>query len=145
MSHHIGKCIGLALVAPLSLQLGLCQPKSARQIAQEAFPSVALLVMQDSNGQPTSLGSGFVIRDNLVVTNRHVIGGASSGYGRLVGENRKYEIAGTVAVDAAHDLAILALHGLKAPALAIGDSNQTAAGDEVYAVGNPEGLEGTFS
>jgi hypothetical protein len=29
--------------------------------------------------------------------------------------------------------------------LAVGDSSQVAVGDEVYAVGNPEGLEGTFS
>ena len=155
MSYHLSKWIGFTVVGALSLQLGLSQrpttakvplkPKSGRQIAEEAFPSVALLVMQDSSGQPTSLGSGFVISDNLIVTNRHVIAGASSGYGKLVGKNLKFEIAGTVAVDAAHDLAILSLRGLKAPALAIGDSNQIAVGDEVYAVGNPEGLEGTFS
>jgi S1-C subfamily serine protease len=134
-----------ALAAASSPQNWVTLPKSARQIAGEAFPSVALLVMQDRNGQPTAFGSGFVIGDNLIVTNRHVIAGASSGYGRLVGTNLKYEIAGTVAVDAAHDLAILSLRGLEARPLAIGDSNQIAVGDEVYAVGNPEGLEGTFS
>lgn len=129
----------LATPAPASVT------KSPRQIAQEAFPSVALLVMQDSHGQPTLLGSGFVLWEGLVVTNRHVIAGASSGYCKLVGQSAKYEITGTAAVDDAHDLAILAVRGLKAPALAVGDSNQVAVGDEVYAVGNPEGLEGTFS
>jgi hypothetical protein len=119
--------------------------KPPRQIAQDAFPSIALLVMQDSQGQPVSLGSGFVLRDGLVVTNRHVIAGASSGYCKLVGKSAKYEISGTAAVDEAHDLAILAVQGLKAPRLVLGDSNQVAVGDEVYAVGNPEGLEGTFS
>ena len=128
-----------------STQLGLSQSKSPRQIAQEAFPSVVLLVMQDSNGQPTSLGSGFVLRDGIVATNHHVITGAPSGYCKVVGKNMKYEIAGTVGMDEAHDLAIVAVNGLKAPPMPIGDSSQVAVGDEVFAVGNPQGLEGTFS
>src|SRR5690349_2048805 len=128
-----------------SVQRGTSQSKSPRQIAQDAFPSVVLLVMQDANGQPTALGSGFVLRDGLVVTNYHVISGAASGYSRLVGKNMKYKIAGTVAVDAAHDLTIVAVDGLNAQALPIGDSGQIAVGDEVYAIGNPQGLEGTFS
>jgi len=85
--------------------------KSARQIAQQAFPSVALLVIEDANRQPASLGSGFVLRDGLVVTNRHVINGAAGGYCKLVGTDAKYPIAGTVAVDSVHDLAILAVTG----------------------------------
>jgi S1-C subfamily serine protease len=127
------------------VQIGSAQSKSARQIAQEAFPSVALLVMQDSTGQPTSLGSGFVLRDGLVVTNRHVIAGSARGYARLVGKNAKYEVAGTAAVDEANDLAIVAVRGLKAPALLLADSGKVAVGDDAYAVGNPQGLEGTFS
>jgi len=50
-----------------------------------------------------------------------------------------------VGVDDVHDLAILSVQGLKAKALPLGDSSQVAAGDEVYVVGNPQGLEGTFS
>lgn len=101
--------------------------------------------MQDSQGQPASLGSGFVLRDGQVVTNLHVISGAASGYARLVGKDLKYDISGTFATDDIHDLTVLAVSGLKAPALPIGDSAQIAVGDEVYAVGNPRGLEGTFS
>jgi len=81
--------------------------KSPRQIAQEAFPSIVVLVMQDNKGQPTLLGCGFVLREGLVATNYHVIRDAASGYCKLVGTNTSYGIAGTVAVDAPHDLAIL--------------------------------------
>jgi hypothetical protein len=63
----------------------------------------------------------------------------------VVGKNMKYEIAGTVGIDDTHDLAIVAVNGLKAPPLAVADSSQVAVGDEVFAVGNPQGLEGTFS
>jgi len=133
-----------ALLGSLA-QIGLAQSKSPRQIAQEAFPSVVLLVLQDSNGQPTSLGSGFVLRDGIVATNHHVITGAATGYCKVVGKNMKYEVAGTVGIDETHDLAMVAVNGLKAPRLPVGDSSQVAVGDEVFAVGNPQGLEGTFS
>jgi S1-C subfamily serine protease len=138
--------VRLALAALFgSAEIGLAQPKSPRQIAREAFPSVVLLVMQDSNGEPTLLGSGFVLRDGLVATNYHVISGGTSGYCRLVGKSVAYAIAGTTAVDVEHDLSLVAVTGLKAPALPIGDSAEVAVGDTVYAVGSPEGLEGTFS
>jgi S1-C subfamily serine protease len=126
-------------------QLAWTQTESPRQIARDAFPSVVLLLMQDEQGHPVSLGSGFAIREGLVVTNYHVVRGAASGYGRLAGNESKFRIAGTVAVDAEHDLAIVSLAGLKAPSLRLGDSSQVAVGDTVYAIGNPQGLEGTFS
>ena len=138
--------IRIALVGMLgSAELGVAQPKSPRQVARDVFPSVVLLVIQDSSGAPAFLGSGFVLRDGLVVTNYHVVSGGTSGYCKLVGQVASREIAGTVAVDIAHDLAIVAVNGLRARALPIGDSGQVAVGDTVYAVGNPEGLEGTFS
>src|SRR5271157_3378197 len=128
----------------LSVVIALSQTKPARQIAQQAFPSVVLVVMQDDHGQPIALGSGFVVHDGQVVTNRHVIAGAVSGFVRFVDKTTKFQIAGTVAVDDAHDLAIVAVTDLKAPSLPLGDSNKVAVGDDVYAVGNPQGLEGTF-
>jgi S1-C subfamily serine protease len=135
----------LVVLGVFSAVIAWAQSKPARQIAQQAFPSVVLVVMQDDHGQTTALGSGFVLRDGQVVTNRHVIAGAVGGFVRLVDRSAKFEIAGTVAVDDAHDLAVVAATGLKAPSLPLGDSNQIAVGDEVYAIGNPRGLEGTFS
>ena len=43
------------------------------------------------------------------------------------------------------DLALLRLQDAQAPALALGESSEVAVGDEIFAVGNPRGLEGTFS
>ena len=101
--------------------------------------------MEDSNGQPLAMGSGFVIKDGIVATNLHVVEGASQGYAKLADRKDKFNISGTVATDPARDIVLLAVEGLQAPALALGDSTQVAVGDEVYAVGNPRGLEGTFS
>lgn len=121
------------------------QSPTAREIAQNSFRSAVLLVMEDTNRQPVPLGSGFFVSAGVVATNFHVIEGTAGGYAKLIGQNTKYEIAGTVGVDSARDLALLSIPGAKAPALLLGDSKEVAVGDEAYVVGNPRGLEGTFS
>jgi len=143
-----GRTVFAGLLAPLFLTNIMSTTAfgdSPREIAKRVSPSVVLLVMEDSNGQPQAMGSGFVIKDGIVATNLHVVEGASRGYAKVADRNDKFNISGTVATDAARDIVLLAVEGLKAPALALGDSKQVAVGDEVYAVGNPRGLEGTFT
>jgi len=131
------------LVAP-SLIANLAA-QAPRQIAQNAFRSVVLLVLEDSRGQPVSLGSGFFVAPGTIATNLHVTKDAAGGYARLIGQKKKYEIRGVVGMDSEKDLVLLAVVGPPAPPLTLADSAQMAVGDEVFAVGNPEGLEGTFS
>lgn len=114
-------------------------------IAERAFLSVVLLMMSDANGEPLSLGSGFFVLPNVVATNVHVVSGASSGYARLVGRDTKLTIKGIVGVDPDRDLVLLAISDANAPPLALGNSELLAVGDSVFSVGNPRGLEGTFS
>ncbi|MGO9307323.1 MAG: S1C family serine protease [Candidatus Korobacteraceae bacterium] len=118
---------------------------SPREIADHTFPSVVLVVVNDSNSQPVALGSGFYVRPNLVATNLHVIEGAASGYVKVVGQKEKHTINGTTAVDSQHDLVLLDTGGTSGTPLILGDSSQIGVGDEIFAVGNPRGLEGTFS
>jgi len=122
----------------------VCFGQSARDIAKTAFKSVVLLEMNDSNGQPLSLGSGFFISNGVIATNAHVIEGASGGTAKLVGGNQRLAILGTVAVDQHADLALLKVDS-SAPSLLLGPSANPSVGDNVYVVGNPLGLEGTFS
>jgi len=131
------------LVVALSMPW-ICVAQSARQIAQTAFKSVVLLETDDSQGQPVSLGTGFFIADGIIATNAHVIQGAVSGTAKLIGTGRKVPIQGTVAVDRRIDLALLKVAS-SAPALSLGRDAKPAVGDKVYVVGNPLGLEGTFS
>jgi S1-C subfamily serine protease len=129
----------LALVG----QSGISQ--SAREIAQKSFPSVVMLVMEDANGQPVSLGSGFFVRADVIATNLHVVQNASRGYAKLINKKPKYELSGFVALDPHTDLVLLKVTGVKANSLPLGNSEVIAVGDEVFVVGNPQGLEGTFS
>lgn len=136
------------IIVPLILSLLLVTPtkaEDARDIAKKTFPSVVMLVMEDNAGQPLSLGSGFFVREDIVATNLHVVQGAVGGYAKIVGAKAKYDILGYVALDQQSDLVLLKIKNVNAPTLSLGDSSKVAIGDEVFAVGNPKGLEGTFS
>ena len=119
--------------------------QSPQQIAKKALASTVLLVMEDGNGQPLSLGSGFFIRNGQVATNLHVVAGASRGYAKLVSQKTKYDIEGITAVDSERDLVILKISAPDAQVISIDDSDRVQIGSPIYAVGNPRGLEGTFS
>jgi hypothetical protein len=138
--------IRLLCVAVLMLLVATtARAQTAQEIAKKAFTSTVLLVMEDAKGQPLSLGSGFVVSEGEVATNLHVVEGAAKGYAKIVGQKTKYDIEGVTAVDPDRDLAVLKVSGAHVGAMAFGNSESVRVGDTVYAVGNPQGLEGTFS
>jgi hypothetical protein len=131
--------ISLAALAPAVWS------QTASDVARKAFPSVVMIVMEDANGQPNTIGSGFFVSKNVVVSNFHVIEGSSRGFVKIIGDKTKYDIDGVVGLDEVHDLVLLQINGSSAPSLSLGESRILAIGEEIYAVGNPRGLEGTFS
>ena len=118
--------------------------QTAQQIAQNALNSTVYLEMQEPNGI-ISRGSGFFIRPGYVATNYHVVEDATRAYVKLVGKQTTYRVENIAATDEKHDLAILKLSGITAPALSLANSDTVQTGETVYVVGNPKGLEGTFS
>ena len=137
--------IALGFLVIVWVGVGSAQAQTAREIAKKVSPSVVVLVMSGENGRPISLGSGFVVKEGVIATNVHVIAGARKGYAKLPDQKEKFEVEGTVGIDRVHDLVLLSVKKFKGPALVLGKSSDAAPGDDVYAVGNPEGLEGTFS
>lgn len=122
------------------------RPALPREIAQRSFPSVVVVTLHDQRGKPVSQGSGFVLTRGIVATTYHLVEGATDGYVTPLGKRDvRLKILGVAAHDKEHDLALLAVEGLDAPALELADSRSVFPGDRVYAVGNPEGLDGTFS
>ncbi|MDR6972394.1 MarP family serine protease [Leifsonia shinshuensis] len=81
-----------------------------------------------------SEGSGWVVQRGRVVTNAHVVAGASSVVVRQSGSSA-VERATLVAFDPSRDLAVLDVTDLGAPALDIGPD--LAAGAPAYALGYP--------
>ena len=82
-----------------------------------------------------SFGSGFIFKDNYILTNFHVIDGATEVIVSLV-DRREY-VAEIIGVDALSDLAVLKIEGKMLPKVKIGDSESLRVGDWVVAIGSP--------
>jgi S1-C subfamily serine protease len=118
---------------------------SARQIAQRTGPSVVLLVTTDEGGNPIALGSGFFIQSNVIATANHVIKDAPQIYAKIAGRRARHKISFVGSSDEKNDLALLRIDDVKGQPLKLGNLSRLRVGDEIYVMGNPEGLEGTFS
>ena len=119
--------------------------QDARSVYQRSAPAVVSLVMLDRSGQPISFGTGFVVGKGLVATNFHVIRGSHSGKAKVVGSSTNLAIDGVVAKDPDRDLAILKIEALTAAPLPVSASRPVQVGEPVFAIGNPQGMEGTLS
>ena len=95
---------------------------------------------------PRGTGSGFVWdSQGHVVTNAHVLRGASSAKVRLA-DGRSFDAA-LVGADATNDLAVLKI-GVRPgalPPIPIGASEDLQVGQSVFAIGNPFGLDWTLT
>jgi len=116
---------------------------TAAQVAPSAV-SISVRTSQDGGA-----GSGVIIDEQgHVVTNHHVIAGATEGGQILVtlADERVFE-ASVLGSDQASDLAVLEI--ADAPAdltpIEVADSDELVVGEPVMAVGNPLGLSGTVT
>lgn len=92
-----------------------------------------------------SLGSGVILSDDgLVVSNYHVVGGASEI--RVVLQDRREFDAEVLLADETSDLAVLKLRGAEnLPAIELRRSAEVEVGELVLAIGNPFGVGQTVS
>lgn len=112
-------------------------------IAKAVSPSIVEISATTSAGR--SGGSGVVVSSGgEIVTNNHVISGADSVKVTLQdGSSKEAEVVGT---DSAKDLALLSIRGADdLEAATLGDSDGVRVGDNVLAIGSPEGLSGTVT
>jgi S1-C subfamily serine protease len=117
---------------------------SPRQLYAAVCKAVVCVESLDGVGQPIGSGTGFFVSaDGLVVTNLHVIRGATDAVVRS-GEGQDLKLEGVVAADERLDLAVLKVAG-SPPAVLRLAAAQPAVGERVFAVGHPLGLTNTFS
>src|SRR5260221_2448215 len=91
-----------------------------------------------------ALGSGFVwSADGIIVTNNHVIEGASRITVNL--QDGTQVPARLIGVDPDSDLAVLRIEAKNLSPAAVGISSDLMIGETVVAVGNPFGLSGTVT
>lgn len=91
-----------------------------------------------------SLGSGVIVsRDGLILTNNHVVNGATQIQVTLSdGRSMQAKLVGT---DPGVDLALLQIKADKLPAIAWADSAKAEVGEWVLAIGAPFGLKSSVT
>ena len=134
-------CLALVMLSCRTLANEL----TAVEIAARADEVTVLIATGDSSLSEFGQGSGFFVSPNLIVTNFHVIEGASVIAYKRVGQGQFHSIKSIRDVEPTYDLAILEVPSTQVLPLYFGDSDTVKKGETVYVVGNPHGLEGTFS
>ena len=91
--------------------------------------------MPQQKREAVSYGSGFILKDNYILTNFHVVEDATEVIVSL--SDRREFIAEIVGVDPLSDLALLQVEGKNLPQVKTGNSDDLKVGDWVVAIGSP--------
>jgi S1-C subfamily serine protease len=119
---------------------------STSQIASRVDPGLVDVVSTLGDEQATAAGTGIVLTSTgEILTNNHVIDGATSIKVTDIGNGRTYT-AKVVGYDATQDVAVIQLQNASGLTVAsLGDSSTVRTGDNVVALGNAGGKGGTPS
>ena len=91
--------------------------------------------MPQQRRESTSYGSGFILKDNYIMTNFHVVEDATEVVVSL--SDRREFSAEVIGVDPLSDLAVLEVSDDDLPTVNVGDSDDLKVGDWVVAIGSP--------
>lgn len=124
------------------------QETAVAGVAKQVGPSVVSIVTSSTaqtifgyNVQQQGAGTGIVISDDgYVVTNKHVVSGATSDVQIIAADGTQYKSVKLVGVDPTNDIAFLKINNVKdLPAARLGDSSKVEVGQNVVAIGNALG------
>ena len=91
--------------------------------------------MPQQKREATSYGSGFILKDNYIMTNFHVVEDSTDVTVSL--SDRREFSAEVIGVDPLSDLAVLEVKGKNLPTVDVGNSDDLKVGDWVIAIGSP--------
>jgi S1-C subfamily serine protease len=121
-------------------------PSDANAIASKVDPGLVDVNTTLGYQQVQAAGTGIVLTSNgVILTNNHVIDGATSISVTDVGNQKTYT-ASVVGYDRTADIAVLQLHNASGLQTAnLGNSSNVSVGENVVGVGNAGGTGGTPS
>ena len=117
-------------------------------VVKAVLPSVVNVTTDqfraDAPGQVgQGVGTGFIVRaDGIIVTNCHVVEGASKITVFMNGGDGKQYEGRVIGSDCEHDLAVVKVNATDLPTVALGRSSDLQLGESVVAIGYALGLDG---
>ncbi len=144
----------LSLTAVVGLGLGTAPahaspltpppPQDALAAVGQVGPTIVDIDTKLGYQSAVSAGTGIVISPSVVLTNNHVIAGATQLTVRSIGNGQTFP--GTViGFDRSHDIAVVQLAGGGLQPANIGNSDTVNVGDPIVSLGNAGGVGGTPS
>ena len=128
-----------------SLSFANAAAKTANAVVNiYTFTSQESPFSRNSSQKITNLGSGVIIsEDGYILTNHHVIQGASSIIVSL--NDQRQTRADLIGSDPATDLAVLKIELTELTPIHLGNSDSLRVGDQILAIGNPFGVGQTVT
>ena len=124
----------VARVAPSVVTV---QTEVVQRVAADPFES--MFGGRSGTQTQAGLGTGFIIRaDGVIVTNAHVVAGASR-ISVMLRDGTTYP-AKAIGTDETNDLAVLKVSASDLPVAPLGDSDNLLVGEWAIAIGNPYGF-----
>jgi hypothetical protein len=113
---------------------------TAKEIYEKCAPSTVELQVTTTSGD--YIGSGFFIQSGIVITNYHVIEGATNIV-VVTNKNKTYEVQSILGFDETYDIAVLNINAVTEHLVL--NKGDVTVGETVYALGSPRGLTGSLS
>ena len=136
--------LGLATVSAHASPLTPPAPQDALAAVGQVGPTIVDIDTKLGYQSAVGAGTGIVIGPSTVLTNNHVIAGATQLTVRSIGTGQTFP--GTViGFDRSHDIAVLQLGGGGLQPANIGNSDTVGVGDPIVSLGNAGGVGGTPS
>jgi len=124
----------VARVAPAVVTV---QTEAVQRVATDPFD--AFFGGRSGTQTQAGLGTGFIIRpDGVIVTNAHVVAGASR-ISVMLRDGTTYP-ATAIGTDETNDIAVLKVKASGLPVAPLGDSDNLLVGEWAIAIGNPYGF-----
>ena len=119
--------------------------EAVAQVVPDSVVGIQTTVSQQSmfgqQQQGTAMGSGVIVTtDGYIVTNAHVIEGATGDITVSTNDDKTYK-AKSIWSDSDLDLAVIKIDGKNLSAVTLGDSDNVKVGETVIAIGNPISLQ----
>lgn len=114
---------------------------SPQAVFSKVSGSVCIVFTNDKD-KPKHFGSAVCIANNIVITNFHVVKGATE---IAITKGNSIARAKVVASEEDTDIVVLSSEGLAASPIGVRSANSVVVGERVFAIGCPSGLEMTIS
>ncbi|MDT5051325.1 MAG: hypothetical protein QOJ56_5534 [Mycobacterium sp.] len=119
-------------------------PRDAMAAVGQVGPAIVDIDAKLGYQSAVGAGTGIVISPSVVLTNNHVVAGATDLTARSIGNGQTFP-ATVIGFDRNHDIAVLQLAGGGLQPANIGNSDTVTVGEPIVSLGNAGGVGGTPS